>query len=139
MLSRLRGRGGLTEESGLQGGADIAGTWGCGDHRVGGVAWEEGSEEVLPAEQGEFMLNRQEFRLVVEVVLGRHEDGPGGDSEGGVLHCLEGLEGTGTGVGEPDWGGIGNEGLDEGFVGDQQGFPRLSPTDAGQGSHDVEP
>ena len=94
----------------------MARTWGCGDHRVGGVAWEEGSEEELPAEQGEFVLNRQEFRLVVEVVLGRHEDGPGGDSEGGVLYGLEGLDCAGTGIGEPNGGGIADEGLNAGCL-----------------------
>ena len=40
------------------------------------MAWAEGSEEELPAEQGELVLNRQKFRLVVEVVLGRLEDVP---------------------------------------------------------------
>ena len=84
----------------MQGGADAVGTRGCGDHRVGGVAWEEGPQEELPSEHRELALHRQQLRLVVEVFLRGHQDGPGGDPEGRVLNGLEGLESTGTGVGE---------------------------------------
>ena len=78
----------------------------CRGHLVGGVAREEGSEEKLPAEQGELVLDRQHLRLVVEMVHRRHEDGPRSDSEGGTLDGLEGIERAGAGIREPNGGGI---------------------------------
>ena len=113
-------------------------TGGRGDHPVAGVVREEGPQEELPAEHRQFSLHRQDLRLVAEVVRVRHEHGPGRNPEGRVLDGLEGLDGAGAGVGEPDWGGVGDEGLYEGFVSDPQGFRRLSPTASGQDSHNVE-
>ena len=43
---------------------------------VPGRGRAEDSEEELPSEQGQLVLNQQKLRLVVEVVLGQHEDGP---------------------------------------------------------------
>ena len=55
------------------------------------------------------------------------------------MDCLKGLDGAGAGVGVPYREFVGDERLDQGFEGGQEGFPRLAPADASQGSQDVDP
>ena len=53
-------------------------------------------------------------------------DGP----EGTILEGLELIDVALTEIGEPYWGSVGDEGADERFVGDHEGFLMLAPRSA---------
>ena len=94
-----------------------------GDHRIGGVVRAESSEQELPAEHGQLLVHREHLRLSVQVVLGRHENGPRGHPQGRVLDGLKSADGGVAGVGVPNGGGIGEEWFDYGSVCYQEGLP----------------
>ena len=60
------------EEFGQEGLPDATGTRVGGDHRIGGVARAESSQQELLAEHSELAVHREHLRLAVQVVLGGH-------------------------------------------------------------------
>ena len=72
------------------------------------------------------------------MALGGHLQRPSGYPEGRILDPLEFEDSRGRGVGEPDGSGVGEEGTDEGLVGDEEGLQLLPPVLASQGLHDAD-
>ena len=82
------------------------------DNRIGGVVAAECSQQELAAEHGQLAVHGQQPRLLMQVILGRHEDKPGDDAEGRILDSLEGADVGYGGIGVPNWGSVRDEGLD---------------------------
>ena len=97
--------------------------------RVGGT---EGTEEELGAEEGKVVLDGENLGLCFKMALRGHLQRPSGDPEGGVLDPLELEDSRGGRVGEPDGGGVGEKGADEGLVGDEDGATVLAPVAASE-------
>ena len=94
---------------------------------MGGVGRAEGTEKELGTEEGQVVLDGENLGLCLKMALGGHLQRPSGDPEGSVLNPLE-LEDSRVGrVGEPDGGGIGEKGADEGLVGEENGAGVLAP------------
>ena len=105
---------------------------------MGGVGGAEGTKKELGTEEGQVVLDGENLGLCLKMALGGHLQRPSGDPEGSVLDPLE-LEDSRVGrVGEPDGGGIGEEGADEGFICDEECFFVLAPAGASQGLENVE-
>ena len=77
----------------------------------------KGCGQVLTAEQGEVVPDREHLCFGLEMALGRKLDAPCGDPGGGILDSLELGDIGGGDEGEPDWSGVGEEGSDGGFIG----------------------
>ena len=61
-----------------------------------------------------------------------------GYAESRILDGLQLLDCRGGDVGEPDWGSVGEEGLNKGFESHKESFLLLSPAGTGKGFEDVE-
>ena len=85
--------------------------------------------QVLAAEQGEVVFDREHLCLGVEVTLGRELNASCGDPGGSILDALELGDVAGGDEREPDWGSVCEEGSDGGFVGGYEGL--LLPTPRG--------
>ena len=75
------------EELGPEGLADqgTTGTRIGGDHRIGGVARAESSQQELLAEHGQLATHQEHLCLAVQVVLGGHHHGSSGD---GIINSI---------------------------------------------------
>ena len=71
----------------------------------------------MGAEEGEVVVDGKGKGFGVKMVNGTHLHAAGGNTEGRILYALEFLNGGGGSVGEPDWGGVSEEGTDEGLEG----------------------
>ena len=76
----------------------------------------EGSGEELGGEEGEVVVDGKGFGFCVKMINGRHLHTSGGDAEVVVLEGLEFCYVGWGGVGEPDGGGVEEEGTDYGLV-----------------------
>ena len=126
------------EEEGLECVFHVAGAGrGC-DKGVGRVSGLEGAGEELGGEEGEVVVDGKGCGFCVKVLNGRHLHTSGSDAEGVILEGLElGDVGCG-GVGEPDGGSIEEEGTDNGFVCEGDGFDLLAPGGASESLKDIE-
>ena len=126
------------EESRLEGVFHEAGTGMEGDQRVGRMVGAECTGKVLGAEEFEMVGDREDFGFRVEVVLGGVLEGASAEPEGTVLDSLEfGDVGEG-GVRKPNWGSVGENGADEGFVGLEHCLLLVSPGGTSKGFENVE-
>ena len=82
----------------------------------------EGSGEELSGEEGEVVADGKGFGFCVKMINGRHLHTSSSDAEGVVLEGLEFCYVGWGGVGEPDGGGVEEEGTDYGLVCDGNGF-----------------
>ena len=73
----------------------------------------------------------------VKMVNSAHLHAASGYTEGRILNGLKFKDGRGAGVREPDGGGVGEKGADEGFVSDEECFLVLAPAGASKGLEEV--
>ena len=76
----------------------------------------KGTSKELRAEEGKVVMDVKDMGFCVKMVNRTHLHAADGNAECGVLDTLQFLDGGGGDVGEPDRGGVGEEGGDEGFV-----------------------
>ena len=126
------------EEAGLEGMTDITGTRGAGGDGVGGMGGNEGAGKELGAEEGEVVFYGEYTGFSVKMTDISHLHASSGNSEGMVLNYLESIDGGGGSIWEPCWGGICEQGADEGFECNNEGFPLLAPIGASKGAEDIE-
>ena len=98
----------------------------------------EGAGEELGGEEGEVVVDGKGFGFCVKMINGRHLHTSGGDAEGVVLEGLEFCYVGWGGVGEPDGGGVEEEGSDYGLVSEGYGFDLLAPGCASKRLEDIE-
>ena len=84
---------------------------------MGRVVGAESTGKELGAEEFKVVGDRKDFGFRMEVVYGGVLEGASADTEGAVLNGLEFLDIGRGGVRKPNWGGVGEDGLDEGSVG----------------------
>ena len=95
----------------LKGSLHAAGS-GVGGHQpVRWVVRLHGVGQELVVEELQFVRQREGVGLVVEMADGGHLTGASADAEGCILHGLKLCDSEGGGVGGPDWGGVGEDGL----------------------------
>ena len=98
----------------------------------------EGAGKELGAEEGEVVVDREGEGFGVKMVNGTHLHAAGGYAEGRILDALEFQNGGRGSVGEPNWGSVGEQGANEGLVGDEEGLFLLAPRGASKSTEDVE-
>ena len=98
----------------------------------------EGTGKELGAEELEVVLDRKVFGFGMEVAGGGHLMDAKAGTEGLILNSLE-FEDVGRGeVREPDRSGIGEDGAEDGAVGEKHGLLLCAPVGASEGFEDVE-
>ena len=116
----------------------VAGAGRGRDKRVGWVRGLEGAGEELGGEEGERVVDGKGLGFCVKMLNGRHLHTTGGDAEGVILEGLEFCDVGCGGVGEPNGGGVKEEGTDYGLVCDGYGFDLLAPGGASKSLEDIE-
>ena len=117
----------------------LAGTrWGC-DYGMGRVGGDEGSGKELGGEEGQVVFDWEDSGFCVKMTLAGHLHAARADPEGSILEGLELGDAGGTGVREPDGGGIRKKGPNEGLICYPQGFSLLAPVGSSKGPEDVKP
>ena len=126
--------------SGMKGGypRSRAGSWGHHHALVGRVGNTEGAGEKLCTQHIEVVFDWQGACFCMEVVNTGHEVGACYYSEGLILDGLKCLDIAFTGGREPYWSCVRDDGLDEGVVGEGQGFLLVAPGCSRQGFQDVD-
>ena len=102
------------------------------------MGWSQGTREKLGAKLGKVVGQGQGFGFRVEVLYVGLEERACGVAEGLVLNTLELLYVCSAGGGEPYWGGVGDDGLEDGFVGEEDGLLVLAPGCPSEGLEDLE-
>jgi hypothetical protein len=128
----------LRQETGLEGGLNGTRALREEHNSVGRVMRAKRAGEVLGAEEGEVLGDWERAGFSVQVGNGGHEQAAGGNAKRAILEGLEVLlDCRGIGVGEPDWGGVGEDGADEGAEGQHQSLFLLAPICASKSFEDV--
>ena len=119
------------EEVGLECVANGSKARGRSDDGVGGVSRAKSSGQILDAQEGERLTDRQEFRLPMKVLPRGYPQGAPGNPESRVLDDLQEVQGRVRGICEPDRCRIGKDWIDECLVREYQVLLRLTPAHAG--------
>ena len=102
------------------------------------MRWDESAGQELGAKQGEMIVDGNCLSFCVEVVYWCCFYAAGCYSKSTILSPLEPGYGCLRCVGEPDGCGIGEDGSNEGPVGDDYCFFLLAPVGASKCSEDIE-
>ena len=104
---------------------------------MGRVGGDEGTGKELGGEEGQVVVDWEDGGFCVKMTLAGHLHAARDDTEGSVLEGLDFGDTGGAGVREPDGGGVGEKGPNEGLVCNPQGFLLLAPVGSSKGPEDV--
>ena len=99
----------------------------------------KGAGQELGTKQVEVVVDGENLNFGVKMGYVCHQEAPGDSPQGLVLNDLEGLNAGRAGVGEPDGSRVGENRLNEGLIGKEQGLFLVAPRGASQGLDDVQP